>query len=67
MYVFWGVIVLAAGFFMLFAPKTCYDITQGWKNSMDTDPSPLFLLSTRLGGIFFILAGTAAIVVSFLH
>lgn len=67
MYVFWGVIILAAGLVMIFAPGKVYDFTQGWKNDSDTDPSPEFLLSTRIGGIVFALVGIASCVSQFLN
>lgn len=67
MYLFWGVIILAAGLVMIFAPGKVYDFTQGWKNDSDTDPSPEFLLSTRIGGVVFALVGIAACVRQFLN
>lgn len=67
MYVFWGVIILAAGLVMAFAPEKVYDFKEGWKNDSDADPSPEFLLGTRIGGIVFALVGIAACVSQFLN
>ena len=67
MYLFWGLIILAAGLMMIFAPEKFYDFTQGWKNDSDTEPSSEFLLSTRFGGIVFALVGIAACVIQVLN
>lgn len=63
MYLVLGVIFLILGFIMIFAPKVFYDITQGWKNSSDAEPSHIFIFSTRFGGIMFIIVGIAALII----
>jgi hypothetical protein len=66
MYFLLGVIFFALGFLMIFAPKAYFDITQGWKNNSDTDPSSMFILNTRFGGIVFVIAGIVAVIVQFI-
>lgn len=66
MYQLLGVIFIILGCFMIFWPKVFYNITQGWKNSSDTEPSHSFIFSTRFGGIMFIIVGVAAVIVQFL-
>lgn len=52
---------------MLINPELFYAITQGWKNSsVNTDPSDLYVISTRIGGGFFVVAGIAAVIAQFI-
>lgn len=66
MYLLWGIVLIGFGAMMLFGPKTFYQITQGWKNDSDTDPSHLFIISTRIGGVLFLLVGITASLLQFL-
>lgn len=60
-----GAVFIVFGLFMIVAPKLFYKITQGWKNDSETEPSNLFVISTRFGGVIFIVVGIAAIVIRF--
>ncbi len=66
MYLLLGVVFLILGFLMIFEPKVFFNITQGWKNNSDTDPSSIFILSTRFGGIMFVIAGIVAVIIQFI-
>lgn len=63
---FGGLLLLAFGAFMLFAPGQFFALTESWKSNTPSEPSDLFILSTRIGGAFFMLVGIVSIVVFFL-
>ena len=46
-----SIFVLIAGVVMLCFPNTVYDITEGWKSYASSEPSDLYLIHTRIGGI----------------
>lgn len=54
--------VATFGAVMLFDPKLFYDFSQGWKNGSESGPSDLYILSTRISGALFLLAGTACLI-----
>ena len=57
MYAILSVILIAIGIMMLFKPRSFYELTQSWKHEGGSGPSDAFLLSARLGGAMFVLAG----------
>ena len=63
MYVILSVVLVMIGAFMAFAPRGFYEVTEKWKTTSNTEPSDLFLFSTRFGGVFFLLAGIAGLAV----
>ena len=64
---FGGLLLLAFGAFMLFAPGQFFALTESWKSNTLSEPSDFFILSTRIGGAFFMLVGIVSIVVFFLN
>lgn len=62
----WGIILVLLGLVMVIAPGVFYDITEGWKNNGQGEPSKLFVISTRIGGSVCCLVGLFGIVISFL-
>lgn len=44
-------------------PQTFFDITESWKSNAEREPSDLYRISTRLGGILFLLVGVAGMIV----
>ncbi len=63
MYVFLSGILAAVGLIMAAKPKLFFDITEGWKSNAEREPSDLYRISTRLGGILFLLVGVAGMIV----
>ncbi|WP_326054903.1 DUF6199 family natural product biosynthesis protein [Paenibacillus chitinolyticus] len=59
-------VLIAVGLLMLLAPGTIWTVKESWKSNDGTEPSDLYLLSTRLGGGVLLLVGIACIVVSWL-
>lgn len=57
-----AVLVILMGLFMLFRPAVVWSITEGWKSNDATEPSDLYLFSTRFGGGACILAGIGGII-----
>ena len=56
-------ILAVIGVFMVVNPRGFYEITEKWKSTADSEPSDLFLLSTRFGGIMFLAVGIMGVVV----
>ena len=63
MYIVLGIIVAIVGLVMLIKPRAVYELTEGWKSNTPGEPSDFFLLSTRIGGGFFVVAGMAGAIV----
>ena len=57
MYIILGLVLIAIGLFMVTKPESFYEITQSWKNDGYAEPSRQFIISTRFGGVMFILVG----------
>ena len=51
---------------MLRFPEFIYEITESWKSYSSGEASDLYRLSTRVGGIAFIVVGIACIIVAFI-
>ncbi len=66
MYLIVGVLLLAAGLLFLVSPRVVFTVTENWKQEGDVEPSRLFLLSVRLGGVMMGVVGAAAAALSLL-
>ena len=66
MYILCGILFLIIGFIMVRFPEFIYEITESWKSYSMGEPSDLYRLSTRVGGIAFIVVGIACIIVAFI-
>ncbi len=63
MYFIVSIFLIGLGALMFFSPQTWFDLTESWK-SYSTEPSKLFVFSTRFGGAMFALVGISYIVVT---
>ena len=63
MYIFFFFFLVIVGAVMVLKPRLFFDITESWKNSVNGDPSALYLFNTRLGGIFCLLIGIGGFVI----
>lgn len=63
MYIILTIIIAIVGIFMILKPEVIYDITESWKNNRSGEPSDLYLLSTKIGGILCLLLGIAGAVI----
>ena len=64
---FGSIVMLVIGICMLLRPDVIYRLTESWKNNFSDDPSRLYIISTRFGGVMFLLVGllgTAAFFIS---
>ncbi len=62
-----GLVLLALGVTMLVKPRLFFELEKLWiQNGEDSEPSALFLLNTRFGGVMCVLAGIGGILVPFL-
>ena len=60
--IFSGIGFLALGLLLFLKPGLVWKLTEQWKSYRADEPSDLYLLSTKLGGILFALLGIALIV-----
>ncbi|NBJ88754.1 DUF6199 family natural product biosynthesis protein [Acutalibacter sp. 1XD8-36] len=59
MYILLAIAISIAGAVMLIKPEIIYKVTESWKSNTTGEPSDLYILSTRIGGGFFMLVGIA--------
>lgn len=62
MYSLLSIIFIGVGFIMLINPKFIFELTEGWKNNSDSEPSDLYIFSVRVGGIIALILGFAGII-----
>ncbi|WP_369016292.1 DUF6199 family natural product biosynthesis protein [Paenibacillus sp. GbtcB18] len=60
------IVLIAVGLLMLLAPGAVWAVKESWKSNDGTEPSDLYLFSTRIGGGIFLLIGIAGSAVSLL-
>ncbi|RJX39210.1 hypothetical protein D3P09_13600 [Paenibacillus pinisoli] len=60
-----SIVLLPMGLVMLIQPQWIWAISEEWKSNDATEPSDLYLLSTRLGGVVSTLVGLGGIIASF--
>lgn len=63
MYIILTIIIAIVGIFMILKPEIIYDITESWKNNRSGEPSDLYLLSTKIGGVLCLLLGVAGAII----
>ncbi len=66
LYLIAGLALIAAGIAMLIKPRLVFELTESWKHDGGTEPSNLFLFSTRFGGVMCTLAGLCSVIVPFI-
>lgn len=57
-----SVILLLLGIVMISKPSIVWTIAESWKSSDATEPSNLYIVSTRFGGIMLSIVGLAGII-----
>jgi len=50
---------------MIVRPDVIWTIAESWKSNDGTEPSDLYILSTRIGGVMFTLAGVGGTIAYF--
>ena len=65
--IIWGsIFVLLMGVVMFFFPQFIYEVTESWKSYSAGEPSRLYIISTRFGGVCCLLVGIAGIISVFI-
>lgn len=67
MLIIMGMILILVGLLMLIKPALFWSITESWKSNDATEPSDLYLFSTRFGGALVLLAGIGGVVIFLLQ
>lgn len=60
-----GIVFLALGAFLFFRPDLVWKLTEQWKSYRADEPSELYVISTKVGGVAFALCGAAAFLLPF--
>ena len=60
-----SIFLLIVGMLMLCFPNEVYDITESWKSNASSEPSGLYKIHIRIGGIACSLVGIAGIIANF--
>lgn len=63
---FLAIVLFLLGLLMFFRPTVIWNITESWKSNDATEPSDMYILSTRFGGIMCTLAGAGGIIAAFI-
>jgi hypothetical protein len=58
---FIGLLLIIIGLLMAIRPSTVWAVVERWKSDDATEPSGLYVVSARIGGVLFILAGIGGI------
>lgn len=66
MYIFIGIILAIIGLVMIIFPRTFYQFTQSWKNDTSSEPSHIYVIGTKFGGIMVTIVGVLSIIAQFL-
>lgn len=61
-----GILLIALGIFLFVRPDLMWKLTEQWKSYSADEPSDLYLLSTKIGGILLGIVGIAVLVLPFL-
>ena len=62
MYILGSILLLIAGAVMLAFPEFVYEVTESWK-SYSTEPSELYVIHVRVGGVCFVAVGLLGLIV----
>ena len=66
LYIIAAFVFLVLGIVFLLKPDLVWHITEEWKSYSSGDPSNLYLLSVRIGGVFLLIIAVAAAIIPFL-
>ena len=66
LYLIAGVLLIAMGAVMLAKPRLVFELAERWKHDGGAEPSELWILSTRIGGVMCVLAGIGGVSVPFI-
>jgi len=58
---FISLLLIIVGLLMAIRPSMIWAVTERWKSHDATEPSGLYVVSTRIGGVLFILAGIGGV------
>ena len=62
MYIVLSIIFVIIGVIMIIKPEVVFDVTESWKSYSSSEPSKLYLFSTRFGGAMFLLVGIGGLI-----
>jgi hypothetical protein len=60
------ILLTLVGLIMLFRPAVFWSISESWKSNDATEPSNLYIWSTRFGAVLCVAAGIGGVIASML-
>ncbi|ALS29961.1 hypothetical protein IJ21_45980 [Paenibacillus sp. 32O-W] len=63
---FISLLLIILGLFMFIRPSIVWKISESWKSYNASEPSGLYVASTRIGAVLFILAGIGGVLVNWI-
>jgi hypothetical protein len=61
-----GLFFIIIGVLFIIIPSFIWLITESWKSDDRTEPSGLYIWSTRFGGMILLIVGIGSVIVAFL-
>lgn len=65
-FVLGGIAMAAVGLFLFLKPAVLWRITEQWKSNEADEPSRLYRVNTKFGGVILVLLGAVMIVFPFI-
>lgn len=66
-YLLLGILFIGVGLIMLIKPQIIYYLFENSSNRISSEPSDLYIFSTRFGGVEHLLLGLACVIYFFLY
>ena len=60
-----GFVFFALGIFIFLKPDLIWKITESWKSYSADEPSDLYVISTKFGGVLFTILGIIMVILPF--
>jgi hypothetical protein len=65
-YIIGGIFLILVGLALFLDPEFIWELTESWKCGCMAEPSDLYIIQTKVGGVVFILVGIVGIAAPFL-
>lgn len=66
LYFLGSILFTAFGLFLFFKPELFWKITEQWKSYSADEPSDFYKISTKFGGLLFVVFGVVTLILPFL-
>ena len=59
-----SILIILLGLFLVIKPDWVYYISESWKSNFNSEPSNLYLVSTKIGGLIVLIIGLVLLILS---